>query len=374
MENKYSFKAFNFRNIEVPRIQERKDKDWVSFGEKNLYPDHLIEMFNTSAIHHTCVQAKTDATYGEGILTWGNEVVNSHGETMNEVFEKVVMDYNLFGGYALNVIWSKDGSQIAEYYHVPFNNVRSGKMNDEDKVDHYYYCSDWKQYRKYKPVEYRAYSLTDNTGDDASQIYYYYDYTVGQDYYPLPQYVAASNDIDIDARVSRFHSSNLANGLSPSLMLTFRNGTPSEDEMDAIWRDINDTFGGEENAGRAFINFAEPGKEPVVEAIQSANDDYYVTLEERISSRILTAHRITSPLLLGIKDSAGFSSNAEEIRVSFNHFLGTVIIPDQKKLLKSFGKIVRQSGLNVELKIKQADIVYQAEELDLPEQNITTEE
>ena len=123
--------------------------------------------------------------------------------------------------------------------------------------------------------------------------------------------------------------------------------------MDAIWRDINDTFGGEENAGRAFINFAEPGKEPIVEAIQSANDDYYVTLEERISSRILTAHRITSPLLLGIKDSAGFSSNAEEIRVSFNHFLGTVIIPDQKKLLKSFGKIVRQSGLNVELKIKQ---------------------
>ena len=156
-------------------------------------------------------------------------------------------------------------------------------------------------------------------------------------------------------------------------MLTFRNGTPSEDEMDEIWKDINKTFGGEENAGRAFINFTEPGREPTVEAIDSANDDYYVTLEARITSRILTAHRITSPLLLGIKDSAGFSSNAEEIRVAFNHFLGTVVIPDQKKLLKSFGKIVRLSGLNVNLEIEQSDIIYQQEELEIQTENIVSE-
>ena len=369
----YIFQNHKFKTIDLPQIKERADKDWVNYGEKNLYPDFLINLFNTSSMHHTCVVAKADATYGEGIKNYGDEIVNSHGETMNEVFEKITIDYQMFGGYALNVIWSKDGSQIAEYYHVPFCHIRSGKMNEEDKVEDYYYSVDWQNARKYKPVRYRAFSTTDNTGDDASQIFYYYDYTIGQSYYPLPGYVAATNDIDIDARVSRFHSNNLANGLSPSMVLTFRNGTPSEDEMDEIWRDINDTFAGEENAGRAFINFTEPGREPTLEAIDSANDDYYVTLEARITSRILTAHRITSPLLLGIKDSAGFSSNAEEIRVAFNHFLGTVIIPDQKKLLKSFGKVVRASGLNVKLEIEQADIVYQQEELEIETENTITE-
>ena len=370
---KYIFQNHQFKTIDLPKIKERADKEWVNYGEKNLYPDFLINLFNTSSMHHTCVVAKADATYGRGIKNWGDEIVNSHGETMNEVFEKVVMDYQTFGGYSLNVIWSKDGSQIAEYYHIPFNDVRSGKMNEDERVENYYYSVDWTNVRKYKPVEYRAFSVTDNQDDDASQIFYYYDYTLGQSYYPLPSYVAATNDIDIDARVSRFHSNNLANGLSPSLMLTFRNGTPSEDEMDEIWKDINKTFGGEENAGRAFINFTEPGREPTVEAIDSANDDYYVTLEARITSRILTAHRITSPLLLGIKDSAGFSSNAEEIRVAFNHFLGTVVIPDQKKLLKSFGKIVRLSGLNVNLEIEQSDIIYQQEELEIQTENIVSE-
>lgn len=369
----YIFQNHKFKTIDLPKIKERADKDWVNYGEKNLYPDFLINLFNTSSMHHTCVIAKSDATYGQGIKQFGDQIVNSHAETMNEVFEKIVLDYQTFGGYALNVIWSKDGTQIAEYYHIPFNDVRSGKMNEDEKIEYYYYSTDWQNARKYKPQQYRAFSTTENRDEDASQIFYFFDYTLGQSYYPLPSYVAATNDIDIDARVSRFHSNNLANGLSPSMVLTFRNGTPSEDEMDEIWRDINDTFSGEENAGRAFINFTEPGREPTLQPIDSANDDYYVTLEARITSRILTAHRITSPLLLGIKDSAGFSSNAEEIRVAFNHFLGTVIIPDQKKLLKSFGKIVRLSGLNVKLEIEQADIVYQQEELEIQTENTITE-
>ena len=356
---KYVFKSQNFEAIQLPAIVERRGKDWIDFGSNNLYPELLIELYNNSAMHHTAIDAKADAITGEGIINFGSTPVNAKGETLDEIFEKVAKDYILFGGYALNTIWNKGGDGLAEIYHLPFNTVRSGKIDEEtDEVNEYYYCSEWAQYRKYKPTAYKSFDTTDNKGDNASQIYYYFDYTVGNSYYPLPSYVGAINDIDLDARVSRFHNSNISNGLAPSMMLTFRNGIPTEDEQQEIWKDIERSFAGEDNAGKFFVNFSEPGREPQVQTIENANDDYYITLESRVSSRILTAHRITSPLLLGIKDAAGFSNNADEISTAFNHFLGTVILPDQKRLLKSFRKIMNLFGLNVNLNIEQSQILY----------------
>ena len=355
---RYVFKSQNFESIKLPQIQEKRGKDWIDFGSNNLYPDLLIELYNSSAMHHTAIDAIVDGVVGQGFKHFGDNPVNAQQETMDDIFEKIARDYEIFGGYALNVIWSRDGDNIAEIYHLPFNNVRSGLMNEEEKVEEYWYSSDWAKYRKYKPVSYPAFSATDNSGDKASQVFYYSNYTVGQFYYPLPNYVGAINDIDTDARISRFHANNLKNGLAPSMMLTFKNGIPTPDEQDEIWRDIEKTFAGEENAGQFFLNFAEPGREPDLQAIQNTNDDYYVTLESRITSRILTAHRISSPLLVGIKDASGFSNNADEIQTAYNHFMGTVIRPDQKKLVKSFNKIINLTGKTVKLEIEPANILY----------------
>ena len=364
---KYVFRSQKFESISLPQIEEKRGKDWIDYGANNLYPDELINLFNNSAMHHTAIEAKVDGVVGEGIKEFGDVVVNTHQETLNEIFEKIVKDYELFGGYSINLVWSNDGTQIAEMYHLPFNNVRSGKVNEEEKVVEYFYCQNWKQYRKYKPTSYPAYNPTDNKGDNASQVYYYYDYTIGNDYYPLPSYIGALNDIDLDGRIARWHNSNISNGLAPSMMLTFRNGIPTADEQQEIYRDIDNTFSGEENAGRFFVNFSEPGREPTVETIENANDTYYITLEERISSRILTAHRITSPLLLGIKDASGFSSNADEIKIAYAHFIGTVIRPDRKKLLNSFNKLFKGMGYNVKLEIIPAEI------LTVENQDIITE-
>ncbi len=355
---RYLFKTQQFDAIQLPTIEEKRGKEWIDFGSNNLYPQLLIDLYNNSAMHHTAIDAKVDGIIGEGFKYFGDEIINSHGETMNELFEKITLDYQLFGGYALNVIWSRDGENIAEYYHLPFNNVRSGVMDEDERVNEYYYCSDWTKYRKYKPVSYPAYSVTDNKGDNASQVFYHFDYTVGNYYYPLPSYVGAINDIDTDSRVSKFHRSNLQAGLAPSMMLTFKNGIPTADEQTEIWRDIEKNFGGESNAGKFFVNFAEPGREPTLEAIQNANDDYYIQLAARLSQSILTAHRISSPLLVGIKDAAGFSNNADEIQTAYNHFMGTVIVPEQKRLVKSFNKLINMSGRTVKLEVEPAEILY----------------
>jgi len=233
------------------------------------------------------------------------------------------------------------------------------------------YSTDWANLRKYPYQTYRAFDATDNKGDNASQIFYFYGYTPGNQTYPLPSYVAALNDISLDAQVSRFHSNNIANGLAPSMFVQFRNGVPTPEERRDVYKEIERTFTGTENAGRFFLAFSEPGKELQVTPIDSANDTYYLTLEERISSRILTAHRITSPLLLGIKDSSGFSSNAEEIRVAYAHFEGVVVEPKRKKVLSGYGYMLRLAGFNIALEVKPNKLINDAEVEDTtPQSNI----
>jgi len=357
-ENMYAVQGSQFAALDLPEVKELNNKEWVYFGKKNLYPAQLVDLYNSSAMHRTAIDAKVAAITGEGFKFYGSTLVNSKGETLDQVFDKCADDHQIFGAYALNVIWNRGGDRIAEIYHIPANKIRSGKLDEEDNVNEYYYSSDWANTRKYKPVTYAAFDMSNNKGDNASQILYVKGYNPETDYYGLPSYVAALNDIELDARISRFHNANISNGLAPSLAINFRNGIPTEDEKQIIYREIEDTFSGENNAGRFFLLFSEPGKEAQITPIESANDDYYTTLEERVTSRILTAHRITSPLLLGIRDGGGLGSNKDEILTAYAHFFSTVCQPIQKTLVKQFQTITTLMGYEMPLEIEQSTIDF----------------
>lgn len=354
MENKYNLEVIQLESIKTPVFKEVRGKDWISFGADNKFPDLLIDLYNTSSIHATCINSKHDAVVGEGFALVGEEVVNADGETLNEVLDKAALDKLLYNGIALNVIWNRAGDKIVEIYHIPFDKVRSGRMNDEDKVEEYFYSSNWANTRKFTPVRYAAFSLTDNKGDNSSQIFYSFEYTPGNFTYPLPQYQSSLNDIQLDGRISVYHNSNLSNGISAGMIITFTQGEPSEDEKRMLYNDLTETFSGEENAGRLFLNFADGAENrPLIENLPSVNDDYYLLVNDRIISRVLTAHRISSPLLLGLKveGGMGLGNNSEEIETAYTHFLSSVIQPIQRSLEKSFTRVLRPYGYNIKLEI-----------------------
>ena len=351
--------VINLEAINLPSFREVRGKDWITYGDKNMFPDKLIELLNTSAIHGTAINAKLDASVGEGIIEVGNNIINSKGETLNDIYEKIAYDFIVFGGYALNPIWNRGGDSIVELYHIPFANVRSGKLTEEDEVEEYFYSSDWRNVRKYKPVRYKSFSTTDNKGDNASQIFYFYNYSPSSDVYPLPSYMGAVNDIELDARIARFHNANISNGMSPSLLINLPNGVPTPEEQRRLHQDLNDSFSGENNAGRVFLTFSDgQDRAPQLTPVEAANDSYYVVLEERISSRILTAHRITSPLLIGIRDGGGLGNNSEEIETAYTHFMSSVIQPIQKSLNKSLGVITRQMGMEEAIRVAPAKLDF----------------
>lgn len=348
----------------IPRIIESKMNSWISYGVDNLYPNNLITaLYNGSAINRSCIDSKQIAMVGEGLRTTNPDLdyilknANLEGEGWNEIFDKASLDYIIYGGFGINILWNQTGSEIVEMYNLDFNDVRSGHIDyDTDKVEWYYYSSDWTKYKKdvYRPKAFKAFSKKD-AGLYPNQILYFFNHAPGQKYYPLPSWSGSTTDCQIDISVSSYHYWNLMNGLSPSLFVQMNNGIPSAEERRDVYEEIASTFSGVDGAGKFFLSFA-PDKDHNTEVtpIQSANDDYYITLEQRITSRILTGHRITSPLLLGIKDSSnGFSSNADEITVAYQHFVSTVIEPDQKILLKVFNKLVKFYGYETELYIEQ---------------------
>ena len=345
-------RVFNFKAFDLPVFNEVRGKDWVSYGEDNLFPQKLIELFQTSAIHNTAIQAQVDAVKGEGLVEIGSQIVNKLGETLNDIYERIALDYVLFNGYALNIIWNRGGDKIAEIYHLPFNNVRSGRLNETDEVEYYYYSHSWNNTRKYTPNSYKSFNPTDNRGENANQIFYCYAYTPGNDIYPLPAYIGAVNDIQLDARISRYHNSNISNGFSGGVFINMPMGVPTDDEKRKLYNDLVKSFTGEDNAGRLFLSFSEGNENaPQIQSVTSANDDYYTLLETRITSRIMTAHRITSGLLVGIRDGGGLGNNANELEVAYTHFVSTAIEPKQKSINKCLSKVLTFYGITAPIQV-----------------------
>jgi hypothetical protein len=315
---------------------------WVYYGENNLMPNYLISRYNNCAIHKAIITSKREQICGDGIVSLNNPMATVNlinpKENVMDVFRKAALDLVIFGGYALNVIWSRDRKTIAEIYHVDFSRVRCGKMNDEDQIEKYYYSPDWTQLKKYPPKEYDEFS---QEGGRPSQIVYYKCYSPNLSYYPQPDYSGGLASIEIDVNVKEFHQNNLKNGMSPGLWIDFVNGVPGEEEQRVMTRALEEQFSSANNAGRPIISFNESAElsPKITQIAPSANDGYYNAMYDDIIRSILSAHRVSSGELYGIS-TAGKLGTRNEIVDHSEYFRKMVIQPYQKELLPTFNKLV----------------------------------
>ena len=316
---------------------------WVWYGENNQMPAYLITRYNNCAIHKAVVISKREQIMGDGIVSLNNPMATinlvNKKENVYDVMKKCALDLVLFGGYSLNVIWSRDRKSIAEIHHVDFSRVRCGKINLEtDEIEKFYYSPDWANIRKYPPQEYPAFNQDDS---EASQIYYYKQYSPSNSYYPQPDYSGGLAAIEIDVQIKEFHANNLKNGMMPSLWINMNNGIPGEEEQRLVTRALESQFTSVNNAGRPIISFNE-SKELSPEITQiatSGNDQYYQTIYEDIVRTILSSHRVSSGELYGIS-TAGKLGTRNEIVDHSEYFRKMVIQPYQKELLVTFDKLV----------------------------------
>jgi len=357
----------------IPHLVEKSNQDWVSFGEDNLYPNYLLELFLGSAINGALVKSIGAMIYGEGLAATNADESEATKESYlrltellhnsdDDVLKDLALDLKLFGGCYVNVIWSRDRSRIAKMKHIPAQYIRSGKMIDGE-IDTYYYSADWSKHKKseYRPIPYRAFSTEDRT--NASQILMIRDKNPALFYGFAPDYVAATDWIQMELEIAQFHLSNITSGMTPSMHVGFSNGIPTEEERRTIERQLNQKFAGSGNAGKILITFND-GKEtaPVIEPIQM-NDaqSAWEGMSKQAVNQILAGHRVTSPILFGIRsEGGGLGNNADELRDAYSLFNNTVVIPFQNTLLKGLDKIFAVNDINLDLyfkTLKPADFI-----------------
>ena len=233
----------------------------------------------------------------------------------------------------------------------------------DGEIDTYYYSADWSKHKKseYKPRPYRAFSVEDRSS--ASQILMIRDKNPALFYGFAPDYIAATDYIQLDLEIAQFHLSNISNGMFPSMAINFKNGIPSSEERRVIERQINQKFSSSKAAGKILITFNDGGETtPEIVPIDSnGSSESYQFLSKEVVNKVLSGHRVTSPLLFGIRaEGGGLGSNADELRDSYSLFNNTVIIPFQNILLKGLEKIFKVNDINLDLyfkTLKPADFI-----------------
>ena len=363
-KNKYDLSVVELAHYNIPHIVEKDDKEYIYFGADNLYPQYLIELFTGSGINSAIIKGVSAMIAGDQQGTCqGLDVVDKdelEGDQKEQylkfnkllktgsrnTIKNLAFDLKLFGTCYINVIWNKAKTAIHEIKHIPAQYIRSGKADGYGKVNEYYYCYDWSNIRKYKPRIIKAFNPEDRT--ETSQLMQVKEYNPQSFYYGICDYIGGTDFIQLDMSIAELHLANIDNNFMPSCMVNFSNGIPTDMERQQVERKLNEKFSGSGNSGKLIITFND-GKETTPEIVPlntGDNDDKYQFLSQEVSRKILTSHRVTSPLLFGVKAESSFGSNADELRDSYSLYNSTCIKPFQSTLLESLDQIFRLNGID----------------------------
>ena len=355
-----------------PVVAEVRGKDWISYGDSNgqwanLYPQFLIDLYYSSSITAAIVNATAEMISAEDLVITDeddrdeearvklqNFMNNANGnETLHEVLKKVAFDFKLQGAFALNIVWSKDRTQIAEIYHIPVEKIRCEKPDEFGKTRGYYVSGDWSNTRMNKPYRVPAFNVNDRTSPN--QILYTGLYSPNMNSYYTADYISCNNWALIDSKVSEFHLNNISNGFTGSFMISFANGIPTAEERRQIEQSLEAKFTSEKNAGKFVLTFSDDKtRVPEITSISPSDlDKQYIALQELLTSNILAGHRVTSKTLMGLDSSNGFSSNADELANASNFYLNTVIMPFQGQILKVLHKIFQVNNMDMPVQFVQ---------------------
>lgn len=356
----------------APIVQEVRGKDYIEYGDangewRNLYPQFLIDLYYSSSITAAIVNATSEMIAGEDVVITDEEDRDVEGrvklqnfmnnansnETLHEVLKKVAFDFKLQGAFALNIIWSKDRTQIAAIHHIPVEKIRCERPDEFGKTRAFYVSGDWANTRTNKPYRVPAFNVNDRTSPN--QILYTGLYSPNMNSYYTADYISCNNWSLIDSKVSEFHLNNISNGFTGSFMISFANGIPTAEERNQIERSLESKFTSEKNAGKFVLTFSDDKtRVPEITSISPSDlDKQYIALQELLTSNILAGHRVTSKTLMGLDSTNGFSSNADELLNASNFYQNSVISPFQGQILKVLHKIFQVNNMDMPVQFVQ---------------------
>jgi hypothetical protein len=221
--------------------------------------------------------------------------------------------------------------RVAEIYYLDFRNIRSDKKNEQ-----FYYSEDWG--KSFGRVKYLEYPRFDPESSEPSSIFYYKN--IYNQVYPSPLYAASVKACEIEKSINEYHLNSINNAFMGSYIINFNNGKPTDQQKEEIEKNVNEKFGGYQNAGRIVMSFNDnKDSETTISKIESEDfGEKYESLAKRSRQEIFTAFRAI-PALFGIMtETTGFSE--QEFTEAFKLYNRTQIKPVQSIIQRAFNLIM----------------------------------
>jgi len=350
------YKFLQLSTYTTPEIKEVSNQDWIGYGADNDYFQFLIDRYNGSATNNAIINGISAMIVGKFLdATDSSQKPEEYAQMKSLISEqmqqKLASDLKLMGQCAMQIIYSQDHSRIAQVEHLPVETLRAEKCNEEGEIPAYYYYYDWSEY---KQGDYLERLPVFGSSKQEIEVLYIKPYRAGFKYYSPVDYQGGIQYCELEEEIANYHLNNIMNGLAPSMLLNFNNGTPTEEERNIIEQKIAAKYQGTSNAGRFILAFNDSADSAAtMETVQLSDaPQQYEFLSTESMKKIMVAHRVTSPILFGIKDMTGFGNNAEEIVTASTLMDNTVIRPFQQMLLNAFDEILAYNEIVLNLYFK----------------------
>ena len=364
--SKNDIRLITFSKYVKPKPIENKSKGWVLNGKNNSFYQYVIDRKNGSTTNSSVIDSYIDLIYGKGIaaknsLTNSTDFLKLKQVLSDKDLRKIVSDFELFGEATMQVIKTK-GKDLSSIKHIPKNHIAPSIVDEDFEINNYWFSADWSKVHTFKPEPFPAFG----TSKKPIEIYNLKPYQAGELYFANPSYFSGLQYCESEEEISNLYLSSIKNGLSGGYIINIPDGSSlSTEEKAAFEKKIKNRLTGSENASNFILSFNGRDVEvtitpfPVNENIHKQ----WEFLTEMATQKILTSHRVTSPSLVGIISSSGFSNTADEMDMAEKQLIKRVIKPKQDYILDAINEILVYYGINLDLYFKPlTDEIKEVEE------------
>ena len=351
-----NLKLIQLNNYVKPIIKENKSKGYVTNGVHNSYFKYVNDRYIGSPTNSAIINGYISWIYGKGLACKDqaqktNQYARLYSILKKKDIKRVVADYETQGMAYIQIIRNRDKS-ISSIEHIAVDKIAPEIANEDNVIEAYYYSHDFKD-NKIEPTRIKAFGVGNSY--DAIEIYCIRPYQLGMNYFALPSYQSCLQYAELEEEISNYSINHMRNGLSTGYIINIPDSYNLDDEAKSeIEKNIKRKLTGSSRAGTFMINFANGENSEITVTNLEINDAHkqWESLNEISQSKILTAHEVVSPMLFGVKDASGFSSNADELAESERQTIERVVQPKQDSITDAFEEILQTDDITLDLYFK----------------------
>ena len=357
------FNVMMEKQVEGAAITKDSSMGYVKFGARNNYPQLLLDLYQNSPTHHAAINFGVQCIVGEGVdyeamKLDGTQVFPNYQYSYDTLLRNIALDYMLYGSYAIEIIKNKDNKTFS-FYHIPYEKVRCSPYDEDGVITSYWICNDWTMVGQYPPIQIEAIDMRDDSKIKQGKpyIYVFKNYDPTMVYYQSPSYAAGISSIQAEVEYTKYELKTTTNSFMPTGMLVL-NEVETDEERQAIIRNVSSMFTGAENAGACMITFRSNVEENVPQyvpfEVNKGNFNFYDSANQRIINRILAAHNIPSASLCGLPDvgNSGFASDSQKLETAYQLYQRLTGNYNRQNVVRSLNDMFKLNGIDVQIVLK----------------------